>query len=230
MYSALTVPMMKLLTRYLIKFLKHEIHKTLGAAIFFAIVFNVSTAGSEEKRFASPSDLKFSSSISTAIGLQERSRLLSENLTNNPMEQEYATPQYPKAFTENSDGLIWEETESEVISGFDKIDKDDSYGIGTKRWKTLGPIRYALAHWFSGITNKKQGNSYRDELQGIEPYSNETTSKGVGVSIESMAIFQAYRFLQTRNWAPNWIKKETHDLGFSLTSGGGISVTYRIPL
>jgi len=239
MYSALTVRMMKLFTIYLIKFLKREIHKTLGAAIFFAIVFNVSTARCEEKRFAFQFVVKFSSNISTAIGVHERSHILSENLTNADMEREDGNRQQPIAFTENADvnvkgfplnstGLIGQETGSGVISQFDKIDKDDSSVQRLKRWKIVDPIRYALDHWFSGITNKKEGNTYRGDLQGIEHYSNKTTSNEVGLSIASMSMSQGYRFLQTQNWAPDWIKKETHHLSFSLTPDGGISATYRI--
>jgi len=212
----------------------------IGLTILCIVLFNGKTALCGENGNTFNSVLKFSSGgILASMDLHEGSHVLVAGLTNTDMDWECGNYNQPIAFTENassdakgfainSAGLIGQEIGSEVILQVDKIDKNSPFVRGMMLWNVLNPVLYVLDYWFLGIANKKEGNKYQGDIQGIERCSNESVANGSALSMAAIAVFQGYRFLQTQSWASDWIKKDTHNINFVSTPAGGILMTYKL--
>ena len=70
------------------------------------------------------------------------------------------------------------------------------------------------------------GQDLPECLAGIEHYSNERTAQGFAIGITAIAAFQGYRYVKTQDWAPEWMKGETHNLRFSPMPSGGVLAAY----
>ena len=223
-----------------LKFLNRMGCIIIGLTILCIVLFNGQTALCGENGITFNSALKFSSDgILASMALHERSHALVVGLTNTDMDWECGNYNQPIAFTENassdakgfainSAGLIGQEIESEVILQIDKIDKNSPFVRGMMLWNVLDPVLYALDYWFWGIANKKEGNKYQGDIQGIERYSNESVANEFALSMAAIAVFQGYRFLQTQSWASDWVKKDTLNIIFAPTPAGGILMTYKL--
>jgi hypothetical protein len=182
--------------------------------------------------------LKFAAGITTAFMIHEGAHAAVAELSGTELDWEIGNVNQPMAFTEyassddkglaiNSAGLISQAVGSEIILHSETIDKNDAFVRGMMIWNILNPISYAIDYWFIHRTNKKKGNTYKGDIQGIEYYGNESTADAFALSMAGIAIFQGYRFLRTQPWAPDWLKAESHGLNIQPLYSGGVMLTYR---
>jgi hypothetical protein len=194
------------------------------------------TAGEEEA--LSLSLLKFGGGLVSAALIHEGSHALVAGLTGTRMSWEAGTYNQPIGFTDHaqsdskgvavySAGFISQAAGAELILRVDGIDKNDNYVRGMMAWNIVNPILYSLDYWFFHRTNKKNGNYYQGDLQGVEHYSNQTTANVLAASFSAIALFQGYRFLKTQTWAPEWLRGEPHRFSFVPIRSGGLLMTYQ---
>jgi len=192
--------------------------------------------GAEDDSWPS-SVLKFSAGVAASALIHEGAHALTAWATGTAMTWEVGSYNQPVGFTERagsnskgvalySSGLFSQAIGGEVLLRWDRIDKNDNFIRGMMTWDVVNPLLYSLDYWFFRRTNKKDGNSYQGDLQGIEHYSNKTTANVIAASFSAIAVFQAYRFLQTQEWAPEWLKGETSRLGFRPLHPEGFMMTY----
>jgi len=125
----------------------------------------------------------------------------------------------------NAAGLLAQAGCSEGILFSDKIDKNDSFVRGMMFWNIFNPLAYAVDYWFIGKTNSIHGNAYKGDLSGIEFHSNKTTADIFTGTMVALATFEAYRYVKTQSWAPEWLKDRGEPAHFSLAplrSGGAL--------
>jgi len=205
--------------------------------ILFLIVLSVNQAFGEDDSIRFSSLLKFSGGIVSGFLIHEGAHLVVAGVTGTDMDWELGNYNQPIGFTEDADsdakgfavnsaGLIVQALGAEVILQVDRIDKNDEYVRGMMAWDIINPILYALDYWFIGSTNQKDNNSYQGDIQGIEFYASKTAANVFAASMAGIAVFQGYRFLKTQTWAPEWIKSESHELGFTPTRSGGFLLNY----
>jgi hypothetical protein len=117
---------------------------------------------------------------------------------------------------------------SEFILFNDKIDKNGSYVRGVMFWNIVNPLVYAIDYWFIHKTNKLDGNTYMGDLKGIEFYSNKTTADIFTATMVALVSFEAYRFVKTQSWAPEWLKDKGEPEHFNVVPllSGGALLTY----
>jgi hypothetical protein len=190
---------------------------------------------------ASPigSVLKFTGGVVSAFMIHEASHALVAGAMGERLSWEWGNYNQPIGFTESglsdeqgvalySAGLVSQIAGSEIILRTEKIDKNGFYIRGMMTWNILNPIFYSLDYWFIHKSNKKNGNSYQGDLQGIEHYSNETVANAFAFSFSAVALWQGYRFLQSQTWAPDWMKTEIHRVSFLPLASGGVFMKYRL--
>ena len=68
----------------------------------------------------------------------------------------------------------------------------------------------------------------KGDLAGIEHYTNEAATQAFAISIAAIATFQAYRFLKTQQWAPEWLRGNTHNLSIVRMPSGGTGLAYKL--
>jgi hypothetical protein len=181
--------------------------------------------------------LKFTGGLASAALIHEGAHALTAWATNTELIWEAGTYNQPIGFTDHagskskgvaiySSGLLSQAIGGEVILRWDRIDKNDNFVRGMMTWDVVNPVLYSLDYWFFHRTNKKDGNSYQGDLQGIEHYSNQRTANVFAASLSAIALYQGYRFLKTQDWAPNCLKGEAHWLGFRPLYPGGLIMTY----
>jgi len=210
-----------------------------GSRVFFvfAVVLAATSARGAEDESWPVSILKFTGGLASSALIHEGSHALVAWATGTELTWEAGTYNQPIGFTDHagsnakgvavySSGLISQAIGGEVILRADRIDKNDNFVRGMMSWDVVNPILYSLDYWFFHRSNKKNGNSYQGDLQGIEHYSNQTTANVFAASISALALFQGYRFLKTQDWAPEWLKGDTHRLGFVPLLPGGLVMTY----
>ncbi len=184
------------------------------------------------------SALKFTAGVASSALIHEASHAAVAGITGTRMSWEAGTYNQPIGFTDHatsnskgvavySAGLVSQALGAEIILQVDRIDKNDFFIRGMMLWNVLNPILYTLDYWVFRNSNKTSGRSYQGDLQGIEHYSSKSTANAFAVSITALAAFQGYRFLRTQSWAPDWLKGETHKLGLSPLSAGGLMMTYQ---
>ena len=197
----------------------------------------IPAAGAEDEGWPL-SILKFASGLASGALIHEGSHALVAGLTGTRLTWEAGTYNQPIGFTDHaqsdaeglaiySAGFISQAAGAEIILQVDGINKNDNYVRGMMAWNLVNPILYSLDYWFIHRTNKKGVSSYQGDLQGIEHYSNQTTANMFAVSFSAIALFQGYRFLKTQTWAPDWLKGESHRLGFTPLRAGGLVMTYQ---
>jgi len=181
--------------------------------------------------------LKFAGGLASSALIHEGAHALVAGLTGTRLTWEVGTYNQPIGFTDHAEseakglavysaGFIAQAGGAEIILQADGINKNDNYVRGIMTWNIVNPVLYSLDYWFFHWTNKKNGNSYQGDLQGIEHYSNQTTANVLAVSFSAIALFQGYRFLKTQTWAPEWLKDESHRFGFMPLRSGGLVMTY----
>jgi hypothetical protein len=181
---------------------------------------------------------KFAGGLASAAAIHEGGHALVAASTGTHLTWEAGTYNQPIGFTDHaksdakglavySAGFIAQAAGAEIILQADGIKKNDNYVRGMMAWNIVNPLLYSLDYWFFHRTNKKNGNSYQGDLQGIEHYSNQTTANVFAASFSAIALLQGYRFLKTQTWAPDWLKGESHRVGFMPLRSGGLVMTYR---
>ncbi len=181
--------------------------------------------------------LKFAGGLASGALIHEGSHALVAAATGTRMTWEFGTYNQPIGFTDHaksdakglaiySAAFVAQAAGAEIVLQVDGIDKNDNYVRGLMAWNVLNPVLYSLDYWFFHRTNKKNGNYYQGDLQGIEHYSNQTTANLMAASFSAIALFQGYRFLKTQTWAPDWLRGESHRLGFTPLRSGGLLMTY----
>jgi len=208
---------------------------------FICLTFLLSpfpATGAEEDEGWSLSVLKFAGGLASGALIHEGSHALVAGLTGTRLTWEVGTYNQPIGFTDHaqsdakglaiySAGFISQAAGAEIILQVDGINKNDDYVRGMMAWNVMNPILYSLDYWFIHRTNKKGVSSYQGDLQGIENYSNQTTANVLAASFSAIALLQGYRFLKTQSWAPDWLKGESHRLGFTPLRAGGLVMTYQ---
>ena len=111
-----------------------------------------------------------------------------------------------KGFALYSAGLVSQAVASEIILRSNRIDKDSAFVRGMMTWNILNPILYSLDYWFFRVSNRRNGNCYQGDLQGIENYSSKGRANAFAFSVSAIALWQGYRFFKTQSWAPDWVK------------------------
>jgi hypothetical protein len=181
--------------------------------------------------------LKFAGGLVSGALIHEGSHALVAAATGTHLDWEVGTYNQPIGFTDHAKSdtkglavyaapFFTQAAGAEIILQVDGIDKNDNYVRGLMAWNVANPILYSLDYWLFHHTNKKNGNYYQGDLQGIEHYSNQTTANLFAASFSAIALFQGYRFLKTQTWAPDWLKGESHRLGFTPLRSGGLLMTY----
>jgi len=207
--------------------------------ILLIFLIKTTCASAAEGDITYISVLKFSAGIVTAFTMHEGAHALVAELTGTDLDWEIGNYNQPIAFTEhassgakgvaiNSAGLVSQTIGSEIILQSDKIDKNDEFVRGMMAWNIMNPISYALDYWFIHRSNKKNGNTYQGDIQGIEYYTNEPTAHGFALSMASIAVLQGYRFLKTQSWAPDWFKSRSYTVNFGPLACGGLVMTYKV--
>jgi hypothetical protein len=210
--------------------------------IILVFLFSISLftpAGFADDTVSFGSALKFTGGVVSAFMIHEASHALVAASMGKKLSWELGNYNQPIAFTESglsdgqgialySAGLLSQVVGSEIILRTESIDKNSFYVRGMMSWNILNSILYPLDYWFIHKSNKKNGNFYQGDLQGIEHYSNETTANGFALSFFAIALWQGYRFLQTQTWAPEWMKSETHQISLLPLTSGGIFMKYRL--
>ena len=211
----------------------------LGILVFVFFVTVSCPAVLAEDAFPLGSILKFTGGVVSAFLIHESSHALVAAAMGESLSWELGNYNQPIAFTESglsdeqgvalySAGILSQIAGSEIILRTDRIDKNSAYVRGIMAWNIINPILYSLDYWFFHRSNKKNGNFYQGDLQGIEHYSNETTANVFALSASAIAVWQGYRFLKTQTWAPDWMKSETHQVSFLPLASGGIFMKYRM--
>ena len=226
--------------RCLPKISEKKVH-SLCAIILITLTLTATSAHAEEKILKCSSVLKFSAGIITSFAIHEGSHALAAFLTDTRMSWEIGTYNQPVAFTENatsdrkgvavcSAGLLSHVVGSEIVLLTERIDKSDNFVRGLMAYNILNSLFYSMDYWFVNHTNKKNGNSYQGDIQGIEHYAGKSTAQGFAIGMASIAIFQGYRFLKTQSWAPKWLteKQNSHTMNLDLLPFQGLCVTYKI--
>lgn len=223
-------------------FLKtHKRIRYITCLIFSVLILSMATAGcarAAENGIGFGSVLKFAAGITTAFMIHEGAHAAVAELTGTELDWKIGDMNQPMAFTEYSDsddkglainsaGLISQAVGSEIILHSEKIDKNDAFVRGMMAWNIFNPISYAIDYWFIHRTNKKNGNTYRGDIQGIEHYADKPTADAFALSMAGIAAFQGYRYLKTQPWAPDWLKAKSHGLNIRPLRSGGIMLTYR---
>jgi len=206
--------------------------------IFLVLLLSPIPATGAEDEGWPLSILKFAGGLASGALIHEGSHALVAGSTGTRLSWEAGSYNQPIGFTDHaksdakglaiySAGFIAQAAGAEIILQVDGIDKNDNYVRGMMAWNVVNPILYSLDYWFFHRTNKKDGNSYHGDLQGIEHYSNQTTANVFATSFSAIALFQGYRFLKGQAWAPDWLKGESHRLGFTPLRSGGLVMTYQ---
>ena len=130
----------------------------------------------------------------------------------------------------NSAGMFSQIVSSEFILQSNVIDKNNDFVRGMMAWNVCNTILYSLDYWFLGLTNKKLGNFYEGDIQGIETYSDKRSANVFALSMAAMAAVQGYRFMQTQSWAPAWFQNEKFHVNFvpSSADAEGFALTFSI--
>ncbi|MGA1840930.1 MAG: hypothetical protein ACMUIU_09915 [bacterium] len=174
-----------------------------------------------------------------AFSVHELSHAFVAEITNTKIRWEAGTYNQPIGFTEyadsdlkgftlNSAGLLSQAIGSEIVLRRDGINKNSPFVQGFMTWNILNPIMYSLDYWFLHVTNKEDNFGYQGDLEGIEHYSNEGTAHAFAFSASALAIFQGYRFLKTQEWAPDWVKSESHKMSLEPKPSGGVILKYKV--
>jgi hypothetical protein len=181
--------------------------------------------------------LKFAGGLASGALIHEGSHALVAAVTGTRLTWEAGTYNQPIGFTDHAKSdakglavysapFFTQVAGAEIILQVEGINKNDNYVRGLITWNVANPILYSLDYWLIHRTNKKNGNYYQGDLQGIEHYSNQTTANLFAASFSAIALFQGYRFLKTQAWAPDWLKGESHRVGFTPLRSGGLLMTY----
>jgi hypothetical protein len=206
--------------------------------VFLALLLSpIPATGSEDEGWPL-SILKFAGGLASGALIHEGSHALVAGSTGTRLTWEAGSYNQPIGFTDHaksdakglavySAGFISHAAGAEVILQADGINKNDNYVRGMMAWNIVNPVLYSLDYWFFHRTNKKNGNFYQGDLQGIEHYSNQTTANVFAASFSAIALLQGYRFLKTQTWAPDWLKGESHRFGFMPLPSGGLFMTYQ---
>jgi hypothetical protein len=205
--------------------------------VLLAILLIPSPATSADNDLTFVSVLKFSAGIAGGALIHEGSHALVAGVTGTHLTWQAGTYNQPIGFTENasskakgitlySAGFFSQALGAEIILQSDKIDKNDAFVRGMMTWDLLNPILYSLDYWVFRVSNKRNGNKYQGDLEGTEHYSNKPTADIFAISFSAIAAYQGYRFLKTQTWAPDWLKGETHQLGFQALRSGGFILDY----
>jgi hypothetical protein len=204
---------------------------------FFFIMLTIAPAGAEDNKITYGSACKFGAGLISAYMIHEAGHFLAAVATDTHLDWEIGSYNQPLGYTESADsndkglavnsaGLIFQLIGSEVILYSDEIDKNDDFVRGMMAWNIINPILYSLDYWFIRRTNQQQSNKYRGDIEGVEYYSNRRTANIYAFSIAALASFQGYRYLKTQDWAPEWIKGETHTVNFAPMPSGGFALMY----
>jgi hypothetical protein len=216
---------------------KAAAHFSLLPLIFLVLLlFPIPASGTENEGWPL-SILKFAGGLASGALIHEGGHALVAGVSGTHLTWEVGTYNQPIGFTDHAEsdakgvalysaGFIAQATGAEIILQVDGIDKNENYVRGMMAWNVVNPILYSLDYWVFHRTNKKNGNSYQGDLQGIEHYSNQTTANVFAASFSAIALFQGYRFLKTQTWAPDWLKGESYRFGFILFRSGGLLMTY----
>ena len=208
-----------------------------ATGVFIFVLKPICTnAEEEELRFSSV--MKFAGGITAGFLIHEGGHAFVGWVTGTDMDWEYGDINQPFKFTEDTDsdaaglainaaGLVSQAVAAEAVLRVDSINKNDAFVRGFMAWSVLNPILYTIDYWFIHRTNKKEGDKYQGDLQGIERYSNKTTANGFAVGIVAVACSQGYRFMKTQTWAPDWMKGDTHTVSFAPLPSGDMFLTYK---
>ena len=212
--------------------------RVICATVVFIFALKPIGANAEEERLRFSSVMKFAAGITAGFLIHEGGHAFAGWVTGTDMDWEFGDINQPLKFTEDADsdsegvainaaGLVSQAAAAEIILQVDAIDKNDAFVRGMMAWNVLNPILYTIDYWFIHRTNKKNGDEYQGDLQGIERYSNKTNANAFAVGMVAIACSQGYRFMKTQTWAPDWMKGDTHTVSFAPLPSGGMFLTYK---
>lgn len=213
----------------------------IGLVMFIVSSFVASLAGAADNSIESHPGLKFAGGIVSAFMIHEGAHALVVGVTGTSTTWKVGDANQPLSFTEhsrndgtglaiNSAGFLAQTGCAEYILFNDKIDKNDSFIRGMMLWNIVNPITYAIDYWFIHQTNKSDGNTYEGDLKGIEFYSNKKTADIFAGTMVALATFEAYRYVKTQSWAPEWLKSkgEPEHLSLAPLPSGGALLSYTV--
>lgn len=209
--------------------------------ILLAVLSAPSSANAADDSFELKPVLKFAGGIVSAFMIHEGAHALVAGVTGTSMDWKVGDVNQPIQFTEhstsiskgfaiNSAGLLAQAGCSEFILFNDKIDKNDSFVRGMMLWNLLNPLAYAADYWFIGRTNSINGKTFKGDLSGVEFHSGKRTADIFAATMVTLATFEAYRYVKTQSWAPEWLKDKGEPEHFSLAPlpSGGALLSYTV--
>jgi len=215
--------------------------KHIGFTLFIAGSLATNLAIAADDSFEFQAALKFAGGIVSAAMIHEGAHALVAAGTGTSMSWRVGDATQPLVFTErskndvtglaiNSAGLLAQAGVSEVILCNDKIDKNDNYIRGMMLWNIVHPVVYAIDYWFVHNTNQFHGNTYKGDLQGIEFYGNKKSADIFAGTMVAIAAFEAYRYVKTQSWAPEWLtgKGKPEHLSLVPLPSGGAFLSYTL--
>ncbi len=160
---------------------------------------------------------KFLTGVIASAVVHEGAHALVAEVTDTPISWGSGHYNQPISFTENAEsnskgtalysaGLLSHALTSEIILDVDRIDKNDAFVRGMMAWNIINPILYALDYWVIHSSNKIDGNYHQGDLSGIEHYSGKSSANAFAIGISAVTLFQAYRFIKTQDWCPEWLR------------------------
>jgi hypothetical protein len=213
----------------------------IGLIIFIVSLLVARLASAEDNPFEFRPILKFTGGIVSAFLIHEGAHALVAGVTGTPTTWKFGDLNQPVAIIEhsknagngwaiNSAGLLAQAGCSEFILFNDKIDKNDSFVRGMMFWNIVNPINYAIDYWLIHKTNKIEGNKYDGDISGIEFYSDKKSADIFAGTMLAITTFQAYRYIKTQSWAPQWLKDKGEPEHFNLVPlpAGGALLSFTI--
>ncbi len=192
-------------------------------AIIISIILLSSTAYADDAWITDI--LEFTSGVVTAYGVHEIAHAGAGMVTNTDMVWSSGTYNQPIMFDErasshqdgiiiNAAGLISQIVLSEAILQSD-VDKSTAFVNGIMFFNVVNPIIYTLDYWLIRRTNDEDGERYRGDIEGIEYHSSERNANIFAIGMLAIAANHGYRFMQTQDWAPDWLRRDDIQFNFS---------------
>lgn len=207
--------------------------KTIVIAIVLLSVGNSWAGGSQWE-----DSLEFLTGIFVAYGVHEGGHALAAWATNTDTIWSSGTYNQLIAFEEEASsrqdgvilhgsGLVAQALLSELVL-YSDLDKNTPFVRGMMLWNVVNPIVYALDYWWIRRTNQEGKWGFQGDLEGVEHHSSERTANVFAAGMAAIAINQGYRFAQTQDWCPDWMKREDLRLGMVADGQGSVGLVVEV--
>jgi hypothetical protein len=212
--------------------------KMLWCFSIFSLAMWQSVSAVQADRISPKSFAKFTTGLIAAYALHETGHGIAAAATGTKMEWGIGTYNQPIGFTEQADtdtdgllvhsaGLVTQVIGSEIVLRSD-LNKNDAFVRGMMTWNVINPVLYAVDYWIIRRTNQEVGSYYQGDLEGFEHYSDRSSANLFAVTMMALAAYQGYRFIQTQNWAPEWIRKEAVQVDFQAYPHSEVQLRLRL--